>query len=101
MKKKVFAAIFAAMLTVTTIAGCGNASADSAKSAGGKLVVGTNAAFPPFEYVGDDGKPDGFDIALIKAVGEKIGMEVEIQDMEFDSLVSSIGKSQKLIFKSS
>ncbi len=57
----------------------------------GKLIVGTNAAFPPFEYVGDDGKPDGFDMALIKAVGEKLGLEVEIQDMEFSSLVTSIG----------
>lgn len=57
----------------------------------GKLVVGTNAAFPPFEYIGDDGKPDGFDIALIKAIGDELGLEVEIQDMEFDSLVASIG----------
>lgn len=55
------------------------------------LIVGTNAAFPPFEYVGDDGNPDGFDVALIKAIGEKIGMNVEVQDMEFASLVSSIG----------
>jgi polar amino acid transport system substrate-binding protein len=88
MKKKIFAAALAAMMTVTALAGCGS-SAD--KSAGGTLTVGTNAAFPPFEYVGDDGNPDGFDIALIKAIGEKIGMEVQIQDMEFDSLVSSIG----------
>lgn len=57
----------------------------------GKLIVGTNAAFPPFEYVGDDGEPDGFDIALIKAIGEKLGYEVEIQDMEFGSLVAAIG----------
>lgn len=55
------------------------------------LVVGTNAEFPPFEYVGDDGEPDGFDIALIKAIGEKLGMEVEVQNMEFDSLVTAIG----------
>lgn len=55
------------------------------------LVVGTNAAFPPFEYLGDDGEPDGFDIALIKAIGDKIDMEVEVKDMEFDSLVASIG----------
>ena len=55
------------------------------------LTVGTNAEFPPFEYVGDDGEPDGFDVALIKAVGEKLGMEVKVENMEFDSLVSSIG----------
>lgn len=81
--KKILSVIVAAVLCVSCLAGCG-----SSKQA---LVVGTNAAFPPFEYVGDDGKPDGFDVALIKAIGEKIGMEVQIQDMEFDSLVSSIG----------
>ena len=55
------------------------------------LVFGTNAEFPPFEYLGDDGEPDGFDIALIKAIGEKMGVEVEIQNMEFASLVAATG----------
>lgn len=55
------------------------------------LVVGTNAEFPPFEYVGDDGEPDGFDMALIKAIADKAGMDVQIENMEFASLVSSIG----------
>lgn len=59
--------------------------------ADGVLTVGTNAEFPPFEYVGDDGEADGFDIALIKAVGEKMGVEVQVENMEFASLVSSIG----------
>ncbi len=91
MKKNILAAAMAAMVTVVSLAGCGSAASAPKESAGGTLVVGTNAAFPPFEYVGDDGQPDGFDIALIKAIGEKNGMEVQINDMEFDSLVSSIG----------
>jgi polar amino acid transport system substrate-binding protein len=57
----------------------------------GPLVVGTNAEFPPFEFIGDDGEPDGFDIALIKAIGEKIGREVVIENLEFDALVAAIG----------
>ncbi len=57
----------------------------------GKLIAGTNAAFPPFEYLGDNGAPDGFDVALIKAIGDKLGLEVEVQDMEFNSLVASVG----------
>ena len=76
------------MVALGSLVGCGSSSNGSTGEA---LVVGTNAAFPPFEYVGDDGKPDGFDIALIKAIGEKAGMEVQIQDMEFASLVTSIG----------
>ncbi len=91
MKKKIMAAFAAAMVTVVALAGCGAKATESTSGTGETLVVGTNAAFPPFEYVGDDGNPDGFDIALIKAIGEKTGMEVQIQDMEFDSLVSSIG----------
>lgn len=59
--------------------------------ADGVLTVGTNAEFPPFEYVGDDGEPDGFDIALCKAIGEKLGVEVVVENMEFASLVTSIG----------
>ena len=65
--------------------------ATSEALADGVLTVGTNAEFPPFEYVGDDGEPDGFDMALVKAIGEKMGVEVQIENMEFASLVSSIG----------
>lgn len=68
-----------------------DAGAESEALADGILTVGTNAEFPPFEYVGDDGEPDGFDIALIKAIGEKLGVEVQVENMEFDSLVASIG----------
>ena len=66
-------------------------AATSEALADGVLTVGTNAEFPPFEYVGDDGEPDGFDMALVKAIGEKLGVEVQIENMEFASLVSSIG----------
>lgn len=58
----------------------------------GVLNVGTNAEFPPFEYVDDNGEPDGFDIALIKAIGEKLDVEVQVENMEFDALVASIGR---------
>lgn len=69
-----------------------NASTEAETADGDNvLIVGTNAEFPPFEYVGDDGEPDGFDIALIKAIGEKLGMEVQVENMEFNSLIASIG----------
>lgn len=69
-------------------------SAEAAVSealADGVLTVGTNAEFPPFEYVNDNGEADGFDVALIKAIGEKLGVTVEVENMEFASLISSIG----------
>ena len=55
----------------------------------GKLYVGTNAEFPPFEYL-DKGKVVGFDIDLVKAIGEKLGMEVVIKDMAFDGLIPAL-----------
>ncbi len=83
---------------VETVQGCENAQGETGEAeedgdvlADGVLTVGTNAEFPPFEYVDDNGEPDGFDIALIKAIGEKLGVTVEVENMEFDSLVSSIG----------
>ncbi len=75
----------------TESTGTGSDDAAPATLEEGRLIVGTNAAFPPFEYLGDDGTPDGFDVALIKAIGEKLGLEVEVQDMEFNSLVASVG----------
>ncbi len=98
MKKKIMAVVMSVVMAGAMLAGCGSPAGSASKDAGAAdtasketLMVGTNAAFPPFEFVGDDGEPDGFDMALIKAIGEKIGMDVKINDMEFDSLVSSIG----------
>ena len=62
--KKIISVLLIAVLMASVIVGCGSGSNE------GVLRVGTNAEFPPFEYVGDDGQPDGFDIALIKAIGE-------------------------------
>ena len=86
--KKLLMVVMSLVLSAGMLAGCGSKGSVSQKDT---LVVGTNAEFPPFEYVNDNGEPDGFDMALIKAVGERMGKKVEIQNMEFDSLVSSIG----------
>ncbi len=87
--KKLLAIMLCVGMSAGLLAGCGGKAASVAEK--DTLIVGTNAEFPPFEYVTDSGEPDGFDMALIKAVGDKMGKKVEIQNMEFDSLVSSIG----------
>ncbi len=86
--KKLLAVCMCAIMAAGLLSGCGSKGSVTGKDT---LIVGTNAEFPPFEYVDDNGEPDGFDIALIKAIGEKMGKQVEVQNMEFDSLVSSIG----------
>ena len=56
---------------------------------GAKYIVGVSADFPPFESV-ENGEFVGFDIDLIKAIGEEMGFEVEIRDMSFDSLIAAL-----------
>lgn len=60
----------------------------------GKLVVGTASGFPPYEFldtsVKDQKKIDGIDMKLAEAVAQKLGVKLEVQDMTFQSLLSSI-----------
>ena len=56
----------------------------------GKLVAGTSADYPPFESIDENGNMVGFDIDLINEIGKRMGVEVEIQDMPFDSLIASV-----------
>ncbi|MGN1320839.1 MAG: transporter substrate-binding domain-containing protein, partial [Acutalibacteraceae bacterium] len=78
--KKIIAAVLA-LCMLCCFAGCG------AKD--NTLTMGTNAAFPPYEYVDDDGNIIGIDAEIAAAIAEKLGMELEIKDMEFDSLITA------------
>ena len=82
--KKLIALMLSAMLMLMSF------SAVAAE----KLVVGTNAEFPPFEYIGDDGTIQGFDADLIAAIMGKIGQEFEMNNMEFGSLVFALQNGQ-------
>ncbi|MSN96619.1 basic amino acid ABC transporter substrate-binding protein [Campylobacter sp. FMV-PI01] len=59
------------------------------------LKVGTNANFPPFEFVDENSKITGFDIDLIDAISKKVGFEYEIVNMGFDGLIPAL-KSGKI-----
>ena len=91
MRKFLTAALTGALAATMLFAGCGK---KEEASDGGKIpetiVVGTNAEFPPFEFVNDDGDVDGFDMAVMKEVGKRIGSDVEIKNMEFKSLIGSM-----------
>ena len=62
---------------------------DAIKAAG-KLVVMTNAGFPPFEYIGENGEVVGVDMDLAKLVADELGVELEIVDMNFDLLIGAL-----------
>ncbi len=65
--------------------------AGSKAASDGELTVGLNATFPPFEYVGADGQPTGFDVAMMNEIGARLGLKVVIEDMDFDGIVAAIG----------
>ncbi|WP_228568549.1 basic amino acid ABC transporter substrate-binding protein [Campylobacter sputorum] len=59
------------------------------------LKVGTNATYPPFEYIDQNSKITGFDIDLIDELSKRIGFKYEIVNMGFDALIPAL-KSGKI-----
>ena len=104
MKKNV-SLLIAGALCVSVFAGCAapaatasapaanEASAESteaeSESAGGTLVMATNAEFPPYEFYDGDAIV-GIDAEIAQAIAEDMGMTLQIEDMAFDSIIASV-----------
>ena len=56
----------------------------------GKLVMLTNAAFAPYEYLGSDNEVAGVDVDMAQAIADKIGVELEVVNMDFDGLIPAL-----------
>ena len=56
----------------------------------GKLTMATNATFPPYEMTTDAGEFEGIDIEAAQAIADKLGLELQIDDMEFDAALLSV-----------
>lgn len=56
----------------------------------GKLHMATNAAFPPYEMVADDGTFEGIDVDIAGKIAEKLGLELVVDDMDFGSIITSV-----------
>lgn len=83
MKK--FGILVVLIMMMLFVTACGGAKNDKL------LKVGTEPTFPPFEFTDEKtGKIDGFDIALITAMAEKAGYEVEITSVAFDGLIAAL-----------
>ena len=65
----------------------------------GKLTMSTNAAFPPYEMTTDSGDFEGIDIDVAAAIAEKLGLELQVDDMDFDAalLAAQSGKSDMVM----
>ena len=56
----------------------------------GKLTMSTNASFPPYEMVADDGSFEGIDIEVAGAIADKLGLELQVTDIAFDSIIPGV-----------
>lgn len=93
MKKVTKAAtlVLAITMMVCTLTACGGSKGS------GTLTFGTNAEFPPFEFVassGAIGQYDGIDMAIAKQIAEENGMTPAIENMEFESLLVALQNGQ-------
>ena len=120
--KKIFAIVLAALMVAGMFAGCGNsaeetqapettaaaaettaAAAETTEAAEaaafttieeGKLIMSTNAAFPPYEMVADDGSFEGIDVEVCGAIAEKLGLELVVDDMDFDAALLAVQQNK-------
>ena len=87
----------ASSAAASSVASSAAASSEAASAAAefttvdaGKLTMATNATFPPYEMTTDSGDIAGIDIDTAKAIAEKLGLELQVDDMEFDAALLSV-----------
>ena len=95
--KKLLAIVLAAMMLACLFAGCSNSetASDLNTVEAGKLIMSTNAAFPPYEMTTDDGGYAGIDVEIAQAIADKLGLELVIDDMEFDSALLAVQQGKR------
>lgn len=119
--KKFLAMALAVLMVCGMFAGCGNSAAEetqapettaaaaettaaAAETADaeaafttieeGKLIMSTNATFPPYEMVADDGSFEGIDVEVAGAIAEKLGLELVVDDMDFDAALLAVQQNK-------
>ena len=90
--KRIFALVLAVLMVAAVMSGCSGKKKLEEK---GKLIMSTNAEFPPYEMTDDNGKFIGIDVEIAQAIADKLGLELVIDDMDFDGALLAVqqGKS--------
>jgi len=90
--KRILALVLAVLMVAAVMSGCSGKKKLVEK---GKLIMSTNAEFPPYEMTDDNGKFIGIDVEIAQAIADKLGLELVIDDMDFDGALLAVqqGKS--------
>ena len=86
--KKILALIAVLAMTAVLFTGCAGSKKDD-----NVLIMATNAEFPPYEYYEGD-KIVGIDAEIAEAIADKLGMELRIDDMAFDSIITAVSSGK-------
>lgn len=89
MKKRIFSIALVVVLAATMLCACGKKEASGMTVNNGVLTMATNAYFPPYEYYQGE-KIVGIDAEIAQAIADKLGLELKIEDMEFDSIITAV-----------
>lgn len=94
ISKKIVAVAAALALGLVALAGCSsqsantntsNTNATSTDAVPSTLIVGFDASYPPYGYIGEDGNYVGFDLDLAAEVASRNGMELELMPIDWDA----------------
>ena len=94
--KKVLCLVLALAMTVAMLAACGskddaNTDGDSAKKT---FIMGVDPEYPPFSYLGDDGKFTGFDVEVAQAVCDELGWDLKVFGVNWDQKLVQLDSNE-------
>ena len=85
--KKLISLALVIILCMAMLTSCGGSKQMTVEK--DTLIMATNAEFPPYEYI-ENNKVAGIDADIAAAIAEKLGLELKIENMEFDSIISAV-----------
>ncbi len=93
MSKLTVLSLSGALFLVACQSGSQSNHVEAKSAANQKLVLGTSADYPPFDFR-KDGEVTGFDIDVAKEIATRLGRALEVKDMEFSSLIPALQSGQ-------
>ncbi len=87
------------LVTMALVAGCGEEKEEEKKEEKkvavttleeGKLLMGSDTTYPPFESIGDDGEPEGFDVDIATEIADRLGLELEVITTAWEGIIPGL-----------